>query len=173
MRAGFVEPVAEGRSKRGQSDGDQRAQKHLGRAIRVLRERAGLTQAQLGKRSELHQTWISHLESGHANIVWGNLRRIAIGLGVKLEELLSLTRDFEMAEAVGLAVRNIREEQGFAPATVAERASLTAQKLAEIESGAGLLVSKQLEGGLRRGLRVQRKRWYRALNAAKVHLEIP
>lgn len=65
--------------------GDQIGQRLLGRAICVLRKRAGLTQTKLGQRAELHQTWICHIEAEEVNLTWGNLRRIAGGLGVPLD----------------------------------------------------------------------------------------
>lgn len=167
MRASFVK-VSPGRAY----PRDLRPQDHLGQAIRDLREQAGLTQGQLGERAELQPTWISHIEAGRSNVHWGNLRRIAVGLQVELEDLLSLTREFEMRQAVGLAVRRIREEQEFAQSTVAERARISTEELAEIERGTGPRVSDQVEGRLRRGLRVRKKRWYGALLSAKDQLGI-
>jgi transcriptional regulator with XRE-family HTH domain len=67
----------------------------LGRAIRKLRTEVELSQETLGLRSEIHPTWISHIESGRINPTWGNVRRIAAGLKVPLPELASLAEDFE------------------------------------------------------------------------------
>ena len=47
-------------------------------------DRGQLSQEALGHRAEIHPTWISHIESGRINPTWGNVRRIAIGLGVPL-----------------------------------------------------------------------------------------
>lgn len=67
----------------------------LGEAIRKLRTEVELSQETLGLRSEIHPTWISHIESGRINPTWGNVRRIAAGLAVTLPELAALAEDLE------------------------------------------------------------------------------
>jgi transcriptional regulator with XRE-family HTH domain len=67
----------------------------LGKAIRQLRNKAGMSQEALGDKAEIHPTWISHIESGRINPTWGNVRRIAAGLGVKLSELAELAEKLE------------------------------------------------------------------------------
>jgi transcriptional regulator with XRE-family HTH domain len=67
----------------------------LGKAIRTLRQEKKLSQEALGHKAEIHPTWISHIESGRINPTWGNVRRIAGGLGVPLEKLAALAEDFE------------------------------------------------------------------------------
>ncbi|HET8955812.1 MAG TPA: helix-turn-helix transcriptional regulator [Solirubrobacterales bacterium] len=67
----------------------------LGKAIRKLRQEAGLSQEALGNRAEIHPTWISHIESGRINPTWGNVRRIAAGLKLPLEQLAALAEEFE------------------------------------------------------------------------------
>jgi transcriptional regulator with XRE-family HTH domain len=67
----------------------------LGRAIRHFRNEVGLSQEALGERAEIHPTWISHIESGRINPTWGNVRRIAKGLGVKLPRLAELAERLE------------------------------------------------------------------------------
>ena len=67
----------------------------LGKAIRLLREEAEMSQEVLGQRSEIHSTWISHIESGRINPTWGNVRRIAYGLAVPLRRLAELSESFE------------------------------------------------------------------------------
>ena len=62
----------------------------LGRAIRRLRKERDLSQEELGHLSEIHPTWISHLESGRTNPSWGTMRRIAKVLDVRLSELVLL-----------------------------------------------------------------------------------
>ncbi|MGN6257560.1 MAG: helix-turn-helix domain-containing protein [Solirubrobacterales bacterium] len=69
----------------------------LAKAIRTLRTKAGLSQVELGRRAEIHATWISHIESGRINPTWGNLRRIAYALDVPLAELAKLAESFESA----------------------------------------------------------------------------
>jgi transcriptional regulator with XRE-family HTH domain len=70
-------------------------QKGLGTAIRTLRHDAKMSQETLGERSEIHATWISHIESGRINPTWGNVRRIAKGLEVKLWHLAELAERYE------------------------------------------------------------------------------
>lgn len=127
---------------------------------------------QLGAKAGIDGHWISNIECGKVNPVWGNLRRIASGLGVTLEHLTSLTRTYELNQAIGLAVSSIRAEQGLGRRKVATRAGLTTRELEVIENGRGPLVSQQLEGRLRRGLRVQKERWFKALEAAKLQLGV-
>ena len=67
----------------------------LGKAIRTLRHQAQLSQEALGEKAEIHATWISHIESGRINPTWGNVRRIAKGLGVKLPRLAELAEKLE------------------------------------------------------------------------------
>ncbi|HET7445125.1 MAG TPA: helix-turn-helix transcriptional regulator [Solirubrobacterales bacterium] len=67
----------------------------LGQAIRKLRTDGELSQENLGLRSEIHPTWISHIESGRVNPTWGNVRRIAAGLKVPLPVLAALAEDLE------------------------------------------------------------------------------
>lgn len=70
-------------------------QRGLGKAIRTLRNAAEMSQETLGERAEIHATWISHIESGRINPTWGNVRRIAYGLGVDLKELAELAEKLE------------------------------------------------------------------------------
>jgi transcriptional regulator with XRE-family HTH domain len=67
----------------------------LGTAIRTLRDDADMSQEALGERSEIHPTWISHIESGRINPTWGNVRRIASGLGIELSRLAELAEKYE------------------------------------------------------------------------------
>jgi len=73
----------------------------LGKAIRTLRNEAQLSQEALGERANIHATWISHIESGRINPTWGNVRRIAYGLGVELEDLARLAEQLERKHGGG------------------------------------------------------------------------
>jgi transcriptional regulator with XRE-family HTH domain len=68
----------------------------LGLAVRRIRERQRMTQDTLGKRAELHPTWVSNVECGKVNPTRGNSRRIAYALGVTVSHLATL------AERIGL-----------------------------------------------------------------------
>ncbi|MGN6663340.1 MAG: helix-turn-helix domain-containing protein [Solirubrobacterales bacterium] len=67
----------------------------LSKAIRQFRKERHLSQEALGMAAELHPTWISHLESGRVNPTWGNVRRIAAGLGVPLSMLAARAEELE------------------------------------------------------------------------------
>jgi transcriptional regulator with XRE-family HTH domain len=68
----------------------------LGRAIKRLRTERGLSQEEVGRRAEIHPTWISHIESGRNNPAWGSVRRIAAALEVRLSELAALAEELEV-----------------------------------------------------------------------------
>ncbi len=68
----------------------------LAQAIRRLRKMRQLSQEALGLDADIHPTWISHIESGRVNPTWGNVRRIAISLGVPLAELATLAEELEL-----------------------------------------------------------------------------
>jgi transcriptional regulator with XRE-family HTH domain len=67
----------------------------LGKAIKQVRAERGLSQEELGRRAEIHPTWISHIESGRNNPAWGSVRRIAEALEIKLSELAALSEELE------------------------------------------------------------------------------
>jgi transcriptional regulator with XRE-family HTH domain len=67
----------------------------LGRAVAARRAELGLTQEQLALRSELHQRWISNVETGKRNPSYGSLRRLAAGLELRASELLARTEQIE------------------------------------------------------------------------------
>jgi transcriptional regulator with XRE-family HTH domain len=67
----------------------------LGAAIRRLRMRAGLTEGDLAAESEVEPLLIEEVEEGRREPTWGDLRRIASGLGTPLEKLLELAESLE------------------------------------------------------------------------------
>ena len=69
------------------------AGKKLGQVVRELRERQGLTQAQLAERAQLAMSYITLLESGQqANLSPSALGRLARVLGVTSRHLSELER---------------------------------------------------------------------------------
>ena len=78
----------------------------LGLAVKARREELGLTQEQLDLRTDLHQRWISNIETGKRNPSYGSLRRLAAGLDLTASELLSRAEQIEASgiEAVNAAV---------------------------------------------------------------------
>ena len=67
-----------------QIDASQRA---LGRALRELRLRAGLTQKELGARADASDTYLSQVEGGHRDIRWSTVTRLLRALDVTIAEL--------------------------------------------------------------------------------------
>ncbi|WHZ17101.1 MAG: hypothetical protein OJF52_003953 [Nitrospira sp.] len=60
----------------------------LGRRIRELRLKAGLTQEQLAERADLHPTYLGSVERGERNLSLNNLDKLAGALQVPLHSLL-------------------------------------------------------------------------------------
>jgi transcriptional regulator with XRE-family HTH domain len=76
----------------------------LGQAVKARREELELTQEQLANDTDLHQRWISNVETGKRNPSYGSLRRLAVGLHLTASELLARA---ETIEAGGLDATNL------------------------------------------------------------------
>jgi transcriptional regulator with XRE-family HTH domain len=63
---------------------DQRA---LGRALRELRKRAGITQDALAARAGTDDTYISRVEHGRIGVRWHTIMRLLRALEVSLSDL--------------------------------------------------------------------------------------
>jgi transcriptional regulator with XRE-family HTH domain len=70
----------------------------LGLAVKHRREELGLTQERLSNDTDLHQRWISNVETGKRNPSYGSLRRLADGLGLTASELLARAEQVEASE---------------------------------------------------------------------------
>jgi len=70
---------------------DRRFLKKLGARIRDQRMARGFSQLELGRKCELHRTFIGSVERGERNASTLNLRLIARTLRVRLSELLDGT----------------------------------------------------------------------------------
>jgi HTH-type transcriptional regulator/antitoxin HipB len=69
-------------------------QQAVGRAIRELRKRAGLTQEQVAERMGTSGTYLSRLEAGQRDVRLSTLLRLLEGIGADLYQLASvLNRD--------------------------------------------------------------------------------
>jgi transcriptional regulator with XRE-family HTH domain len=79
----------------------------LGLAVKARREELNLTQEQLANDTDLHQRWISNVETGKRNPSYASLRRLAAGLELTASELLALAEQTEMSsiEAIDTAAR--------------------------------------------------------------------
>jgi len=65
------------------------ARQVLARNVRRLRAARGMTQEQLGERTDLRQAHISEIESGGSNLTLDKLQSVAIALGVRPMDLLN------------------------------------------------------------------------------------
>jgi transcriptional regulator with XRE-family HTH domain len=72
-----------------------RPQPALGKAIRQLRQKRGLTQGALGKKAGITGRSLSLIERGHANPTWATVKAIAAGLDISMGELGKLTDKIE------------------------------------------------------------------------------
>ena len=73
----------------------QSPQVALGRAVRLRREEAGLTQEALADAADLDATLIRGLERGIANPTWDVADRLARALGLSLHELARKADELE------------------------------------------------------------------------------
>ena len=71
--------------RRGEPDTD--AYRILGKALRELREQAGLTQESLAARVDIGATYVSQVENGHRGIRWHTLLAFLGALDVDLYQL--------------------------------------------------------------------------------------
>jgi transcriptional regulator with XRE-family HTH domain len=59
----------------------------LGRALRILRDQAGLTQEELAARLQMDPTYISRIERGRRGIQWLTVQRFLHALDADLHQL--------------------------------------------------------------------------------------
>lgn len=67
---------------------DRRFLKRLGARLREQRQARGFSQLELGRKCELHRTFIGSVERGERNISILNLRLIARAVRVRVSDLL-------------------------------------------------------------------------------------
>ena len=80
------------RSTMGPSEQPQPA---LGRAIRQLREKRGVSQEALAYEAGVTSGTLSLIERGRSNPTWGTAKGIAAALNVDIAELAKLSLEFE------------------------------------------------------------------------------
>lgn len=59
----------------------------LGERIRELRKKTGLSQEKFALQIDMDRTYFASIETGRRNISICNIKKIADGLGISLEEL--------------------------------------------------------------------------------------
>jgi transcriptional regulator with XRE-family HTH domain len=67
----------------------------LGLAVKARRNELELTQEQLANDTELHQRWISNVETGKRNPSYASLRRLAAGLSLPTADLIARAEQLE------------------------------------------------------------------------------
>lgn len=70
----------------------------LGRALRALRNEAGLTQEQLAGRLKVDPTFVGRLERGQRGAHWRTIRRTLTALGINIAMFASAVEDAEREE---------------------------------------------------------------------------
>ncbi len=60
----------------------------FGQRLRQVRLRAGVSQEKLAELAGLHRTYVSSVERGKRNISLLNIDRLALALGVSLNDLM-------------------------------------------------------------------------------------
>jgi transcriptional regulator with XRE-family HTH domain len=75
------------------TDPIEAAQRALGRALRELRQRAGLTQKELGLRAGANDTYLSQVETGQRDIRWSTVTRLLHALDATLADLAAEVED--------------------------------------------------------------------------------
>jgi len=127
--------------------GERHALSQLGKAVRTLRQRLGLSRAQLAERSGLSLRFLAQLESGKGNISYLRLRRLALALQVDLGALL------ERAEGGAARPTALLGMRGAGKSTVGAMLSerlgvsfLEIDELVEREAGMSLAQIFDLQG---------------------------
>jgi transcriptional regulator with XRE-family HTH domain len=67
----------------------------LGRRIRHLRNRRGITQEELGDKADVNYKYLGAIERGERNPSIDNLAKIAKALGIQLHELFVFEHEIE------------------------------------------------------------------------------
>jgi transcriptional regulator with XRE-family HTH domain len=67
----------------------------LGKAIRQLRDKHGMTQEALAHAAGVTVGHLSMIERGHSNPTWATVKAIAAALDVSMVDLTKLTTTFE------------------------------------------------------------------------------
>jgi len=61
----------------------------IGQRIKVLREKAEMSQKDLAYAADLDRSYIASIENGQRNVAIVNIEKIAVALGVSLKEFFN------------------------------------------------------------------------------------
>lgn len=75
--------------------GPDQPQPALGKAVRQLREKRGITQERLAQDAGLTTGTVSLIERGQSNPAWGTVEALARGLGVSVVDLAKIAANRE------------------------------------------------------------------------------
>jgi transcriptional regulator with XRE-family HTH domain len=67
----------------------------LGLAVKARRGELEITQEQLANDTDLHQRWLSNVETGKRNPSYGSLKRLAAGLKLPTSQLIARAEQIE------------------------------------------------------------------------------
>jgi transcriptional regulator with XRE-family HTH domain len=71
----------------------------LGQGMRVLRDRAGITQKVLAERASTSEAYVSNIEGGRRDARWSTLIRLLRALGADLRQLADAIAEVEKQDA--------------------------------------------------------------------------
>lgn len=91
------------------------AQHSFGIALRLLREKAGLSQEQLAKLTALHRTYVGSVERGERNVSLRNIVALASALGSSASQLLAT------AERMGEKTVSVGKSRGVLRQTAKDK----------------------------------------------------
>jgi transcriptional regulator with XRE-family HTH domain len=67
----------------------------LGRSLRILRTRAGLTQAQVAANAGVDGPYLSRVESGERDLRWSTVLKLINAIGADLHDLADAVAEIE------------------------------------------------------------------------------
>ena len=67
----------------------------LGRAVRSLRDKAGITQKALAERAGTSEAYVSNIEGGRRDARWSTVVRLVLALGADLHQLADAVAESE------------------------------------------------------------------------------
>lgn len=101
----------------------------LGEKITLIRQKKGISQADLAEKAGISAAYLCHIEKGKVLPAVSTLRAIARALGVCPDDLISAFCH------VGYKIKKIRRERDLTQAALAKKAGISTGLIGQIESG--------------------------------------